>query len=70
MLLLLAVQNNPADSQASRILPLKLPQNAPNYNAAYSSPHLPPVYPLYVTSHLSIKTHTAHSLQRFSPIHF
>ena len=42
---------HPADSQASRILLLKLSQNAPNYNAAYSSPHLPTAYPLYYALH-------------------
>src|SRR5215472_14869249 len=62
--------DHPANSQASRILPHKFPQKTANCNPACSSPHLPTAYAPYVASHLSSKTHSAHTLQRFSPKHF
>src|SRR5215472_2447213 len=61
---------HPADSQASRVLPHKFPQKTPNCNPPCSSTHLPTPYLLYVASHLSSKTHSPHTLQRFSPKHF
>src|SRR5208337_4997984 len=61
---------HPADSQASRVLPRKFPHKTPNCNPPYSSAHLSTAYLLYVASHVSSKTHSAHTLQRFSPKHF
>src|SRR6516225_4326114 len=62
--------DHPADSQAFRILPHKFPKKTPNCNPACSSPHLPTLNAPYVASHLSNKTHSPHTLQRFSPKHF
>jgi hypothetical protein len=59
-----------AVSQAPCSLPWPSPPQTPQYSASCSFLSLPTARPLDVDSHSPIKTHSTHTLQRFSPIHF